>query len=260
MRRRFFGTSLLLIGLGVALGMLARTVFGPPESENPFPRRYSEPIRHDAEDVEEERPPVVDDMDLSMESKERTVGQASLTGGIVPPLLLPVRLQARVPGQVWTRVDYSPFEHDERAIFEPHGEQECASGCALSRHPTGRLTRARYDELIEQLAGGSNPESAAVWDELVYYGPQSREFLRLDSSGRLSAGTTARLARELARDHVHIQIRVVDETGSVRSWLPPTRIPLDRRHVFDMQTDGLPSLVTSGTVKRVGLDYLWVRL
>jgi hypothetical protein len=46
----------------------------------------------------------------------------------------------------------------------------------------------------------------------------------------------------------------------VRSWLDPTEVPFDRRHVFEMEASGVQPLVTSGTVKRVGLYHLWTRL
>jgi len=52
----------------------------------------------------------------------------------------------------------------------------------------------------------------------------------------------------------------LDEAGEVRSWLPATRVPLDRRHEFDMEVHDVQRLITSGTVKRVGLDHLWTRL
>jgi len=37
-------------------------------------------------------------------------------------------------------------------------------------------------------------------------------------------------------------------------------VPFDRRHVFEMKTNSLQPLVTSGTVKRVGLNHAWIRL
>ena len=37
-------------------------------------------------------------------------------------------------------------------------------------------------------------------------------------------------------------------------------VPLDRRHEFDMQVNNVQPLITSGTVKRVGLYHLWNRL
>lgn len=252
-----------MIGLGVALGVLARSVLGPPESENPFPRQYSEPIRFDAEDLDDADALRDEDLDLPIEPVEDPSDAAAVSGGVVPPLSLPVRIDVERSGQGWSRVDFSPFEHDERAIFEPHGSELCASGCALSRHPTRRLTRQRFDELIQQLSDSTDAaqsRESRVWDELVYYGAQSRAFLQAYPTRHLNAESVSRLRRELARDHVRIQIRVVDQQGEVRSWLRETRIPLDRRHVFDMETDGLQSLVTSGTVKRVGMDYLWVRL
>ena len=260
MRRRFFGTNILLVSVGIALGLLARSALGPPESENPFPRQYSEPIRFDVEDVDDADSFPDDDLELPSESTEKDSDEAAVWGGVVPPLLLPAGSNAVATGPSWSRIDFSPFEHDERAIFEPHGEQVCASGCALSRHPTRRLTRWRFEELMDRLSTARGEASYRVWDELVYYGAQSRQFLESYPLDRLRGESVSRLRRELARDHVRIQIRVVDQHGAVCSWLPETRIPLDRRHVFDMETDGLQSLVTSGTVKRVGMDHLWVRL
>ena len=65
---------------------------------------------------------------------------------------------------------------------------------------------------------------------------------------------------ELKKTHVLVSLRVLDESGAIRSKLTNVRVPLDRRHVFAMQNEGLQPLVTSGTVKRVGLDHLWTRL
>jgi len=59
---------------------------------------------------------------------------------------------------------------------------------------------------------------------------------------------------------VRISLRILDEAGRVRSRINGVRVPLDRRHVFEMENEGLQPLVTSGTVKRVGLDHLWTRL
>ena len=40
----------------------------------------------------------------------------------------------------------------------------------------------------------------------------------------------------------------------------PERVPLDRRHVFELTPADLQPLVASGTVKRVGLHHIWTRL
>ncbi|MEO8498964.1 MAG: hypothetical protein ABI614_28200, partial [Planctomycetota bacterium] len=71
---------------------------------------------------------------------------------------------------------------------------------------------------------------------------------------------TAVLKYELARDHAEIEIRVVDALERVRASLPATDVPLDRRHEFELDTYELQPMIASGTVKRVGRDFLWTRL
>lgn len=151
------------------------------------------------------------------------------------------------------------FAHDSRASFHPHGTQVCASGCATSNHPTETLTAARFHQLLEQYM--HEPlESSAALDALLYYGRQARDMLERDGAAPLDVPRAALLKRELARTHARVLVRVVDADNRIRAWLPATAVPLDRRHVFEMETSGVQPLVTSGTVKRVGLDYLWTRL
>jgi hypothetical protein len=97
-------------------------------------------------------------------------------------------------------------------------------------------------------------------DELIYFGNQTRQYIIDEGLDSLDQEHADFLTDQLRATHAIIQIRVVDEQGVIRTWLPKTRVPFDRRHVFDMEENNLQPLVTSGTVKRVGLDYLWVRL
>jgi hypothetical protein len=92
--------------------------------------------------------------------------------------------------------------------------------------------------------------------------PQKSRSLLIESEGfgPLDAERSRFLWNELARSHAHVSIRLVDEHGEIRSWLEPTEVPFDRRHVFNMKTRRVQPLVTSGTVKRVGLYHLWTRL
>jgi hypothetical protein len=149
--------------------------------------------------------------------------------------------------------------HDERAIFQPHGQQICASGCSASRHPTETLTRDHFLQLISELAIEPLDSTNNALEELVYFGPQTKAMIE-GGGFTIDRDRLEFLWHELAYTHVIVEIRVVDDQGVIRSWLPATRVPLDRRHVFDMQTQDLQPLVTSGTVKRVGLDHLWTRL
>jgi hypothetical protein len=153
-----------------------------------------------------------------------------------------------------------PFGHDPRAAFHAHGQQICASGCAASRHPTEKLTEARFHELIAHYAREPISDKSLALETLLYFGRQTREMLARVEALPLDARRARMLARELAITHARIAIRVVDQHGDIRTWLPSTSVPFDRRHVFDMEINNVQPLVTSGTVKRVGLYHLWTRL
>jgi len=166
---------------------------------------------------------------------------------LVPPIKLPQPAS-------------DPFDHDAAASFHPHGSEVCASGCAASRHPTQRLSRQRFCELLDQYGAEPASTSSRALDELLFYGAQTRGWLATSAAETLDASHRQFLAAQLKFTHVRIAIQLIDEQGNRRAWLPPTRVPLDRRHVFQMETQQLPHLVSSGTVKRVGLDRLWTRL
>ncbi len=175
--------------------------------------------------------------------------------------------------------------HASRAHFHPHGRDVCASGCALSNHPTDRLSRDKFQTLIKQYAAGPRDGSNLALETLLFYGPQTAAHLRFASAPSvrsvshnknqsaaplptlksgplktLSSEHRAFLEKELRRNTVRVEVRVVDEHGELRASLPSTAVPLDRRHVFDLDEHNLQPLSVSGTVKRVGLDHLWTRL
>jgi hypothetical protein len=149
---------------------------------------------------------------------------------------------------------------DDRAVFEPHGEQVCASGCAVSRHPTEELTTHQFHQLLNQFAEQPISEDSNALETLLFFGRQTSELIDKQGTGSLDPWRAEFLRAELLQAHAKISIRVVDENGTVRTSLPPTRVPLDRRHVFSMDVNNVQPLVTSGTVKRVGLYHLWTRL
>ena len=152
-------------------------------------------------------------------------------------------------------------QHSLRAHPHPHGETVCASGCALSRHPTPRLTAERFAELIRQLANA--PTDQRTIDELLYFGPQTRAKLLSDepiSSDVLTESVRQMLLSELRRTHASVEVRLVAESGRVLADLPEQLVPLDLRHEFDLQEHDIPPLLASGTVKRVGRYRLWSRL
>ena len=154
----------------------------------------------------------------------------------------------------------SDFSADPVAHFHAHGEEVCASGCAASRHPTKQLTRDHFHELLQQYASEPMDETSFALESLLYYGRQTLALLKEEGDYPLDPLRSGFLRDELKKTHAKVEIRVVDEHGEIRTWLPPTRVPLDRRHEFDMQVNNVQPLETSGTVKRVGLYHLWNRL
>ncbi len=152
------------------------------------------------------------------------------------------------------------FLHDRRATFHAHGDRMCASGCAASRHPTETLSREQFFALRQEMARGPLDETNRALETLLYYGRQSRDLLSREGFGPLGPLQGDFLWAELARTHARVSLRIVDESGQIRSKMHKTIVPLDRRHEFEMESHNLQPLITSGTVKRVGLDHLWTRL
>jgi hypothetical protein len=145
--------------------------------------------------------------------------------------------------------------------LEPHGEQLCASGCALSRHPTPELTEQKFLDLM--LAYSSEPmtEESPALEELLFFGVQTERFLRNSDEIALDPERLAFLQKELSRDKVVAEFRILDDTGTVRVGLPPTEVSLDRRYVFEpLNTQDFQPPEASGTVKRVGLNHVWQRI
>ena len=164
------------------------------------------------------------------------------------------------PDKTPTNVFSPEFRSDPRAHFHPHGKQVCASGCALSNHPTSKLDRAGFHSLLTRYAAEPMNEHGSALETLLFYGRQTREFLKRHGTRPLDKTRAEFLRRELTRTHALVSYRIVDEKGVVRCEMKQTRVPFDRRHVFQMDVKDLPPLVTSGTVKRVGLHHLWTRI
>ena len=238
MKLDFLGPRLTLIVAGIALGLLARWVLGVPEPENPDRREIDRALP--AAEETEFNLPLIRDGDSNRNNGDDQ-------GGLVPPLSLEYTVAA------------APHA-DPGALFEAHGHQWCASGCAASRHPTPYLRRAEYRELIQQYRDGPMTADNEALEALLFFGSQTRRWLDEEGVGDLDRSRESFLRHQLLTQRAIVEMRLVDQQGRVRSWLPATGVPLDRRHVFDMQTSDLQPLVTSGTVKRVGLGHVWVRM
>ena len=252
MRLQLLKSRLLLIFAGLFLGYLARLALGPPASETDDTNRFIRPLP-EASEVSTEP----DDLpEIPLERQ----GNAD---GLVPPIRLPGQrplLHVESTNQVTGLISNPAFDHDQSAEFEPHGELLCASGCAASRHPTEELKLPYFEQLLREFANQPLNENSPALEELLFYGPQTKSHIVSTGFGPLDKKRADLLWEQLKFSHARVSIRVVDEQGEVRTWLEKSRVPFDRRHVFEMETQNLQPLVTSGTVKRVGLNHLWVRL
>lgn len=246
MKLAFLLPRVTLILAGILLGLTARMVLGVPEPDQTLPREIKRELN---EDMKEE-----DVLDLPIIKDE----QEKVESGLVPPIQLPGQLPAK--GTLRVAQVQSDFGHDPNAIFHAHGEEVCASGCAASRHPTRTLSEEDYLQLIEEYKIEPIDQTNNALEALLYYGPQTKEYIQNIGYGDLDSERATFLWEQLKCTSAKISLRVVDQNGVTRSWLDATTVPFDRRHVFDMKTSELQPLVTSGTVKRVGLNHAWVRL
>lgn len=170
-------------------------------------------------------------------------------GGVVPPLDL-----SSYPSR-------DPNWQSPRARSEPHGHESCASGCAVSHHPTPRLTKDRSRALLAEYQQEPFDQESESLDALLYFGAQICFQLRNDSlRDLLDADHLTYLEHELSRDRAIVSIRLLDQDGKVRAELPATGVPQHVRQVFECDVYDLQPLVCSGTVKRVGKNHIWQRL
>ena len=238
-----------LVAVGIALGYLARLILGAPAEETGPTRQIDRPLPQKT-DVDPEE---VIDLPIIKPGEDEDV-----ESGMVPPIRLPGALPTI--GSQTIGSSTSNLTHDSGALFEPHGEQVCASGCAASRHPTQTLTRGHFERLLVACSYEPMDQTNNALEELIFFGPQSRAMIESHGVGRLDSERAEFLWGQLKYDKAKVSIRVLDKSGTVRTWIKPTIVPFDRRHVFDMKTNNVQPLVTSGTVKRVGLNHIWARL
>lgn len=243
-----------LVTVGVALGYLARLILGAPAEETGPTRQIDRPLPERTSVDHEE----VIDLPLIKLGEDEDV-----QSGLVPPIRLPGVLPtagSQGDGPPPHALSGDSLTHDPGALFEPHGRQICASGCAASRHPTKTLTREHFEDLLVACTYEPMDQTNNALEELMYFGRQARKMIESHGFGSLDSKRAEFLWDQLKRDKAKVSIRVVDKSGAVRTWAEPTSVPFDRRHVFDMKIDKLQPLVTSGTVKRVGLNHIWARL
>lgn len=143
-------------------------------------------------------------------------------------------------------------------------DEVCATGCAAASYETRKLSAAELDELaLAWAADPKSPQGERALDTLLFHtaSPEAAEANWVPNEVLLGHEGASFLMTEIGRGHALLELRLVDREGRVRLELPPTRMPLgQKQHVVAHETATLQPPEVSGTIKRVGLEHLWVRL
>ncbi len=144
----------------------------------------------------------------------------------------------------------SSFEASERASVG------CSSTCETDVQPI-----REEDWLVALDAWRSQPLGLASieLETLLFYGKESKNWLPVYGK-ELPVAHRRYLEKELARDQVAVEMRLIDENGEIRGTLAPPAFHLkEKQHLPFSETGTLGFFEASGKVKRVGVSHLWSR-
>lgn len=138
---------------------------------------------------------------------------------------------------------------------------DCVGSCsvALDEHPD--LSSTAYHDLLKRFGEQPGSGKSEALETLLFHHARTNELLLQHGTAELDPKRAALLTREAGRTHAWLDVRVIDQRGSERIRLKPTRVPLGiKQHLWPEDRVALQPVEVSGTVKRVGLDHLWTRL
>jgi hypothetical protein len=184
----------------------------------------------------------------------RALAIASLCAVLVAPSVLPFGVDAP------SRPD-TPSGPETIVEPDPDEPPTCATGCAAAQDTLPALTAFEYARLLELMRAEPLTGDNEALETLLFHGERTRELMEAHGTEELDEEQNAFLERELARDHVRLEVRLVTEDGRERAHLGPVRVPLgEKQHLHPENTTDLTPPEISGTVRRVGLNHLWTRL
>ncbi len=136
----------------------------------------------------------------------------------------------------------------------------CASSCTMDAAPAPPLTRDEFEGLLETWSTQALDEPTLALETLLFHGPETRAWLHAVGTGPLDAAHAAFLDRELDRDTVVVEMKMLDDRGRERGHALASGVGLaTKQHLTFTGTGSLGHLESGGKVKRVGLDHLWSR-
>ncbi len=143
-------------------------------------------------------------------------------------------------------------------LSAPAAAAGCSDACAPGDHV--ELSEGAFRAWLTSYAADPPEAPGLALETLLFHGAVTREMLDIHGYGALSAAHRDVLDRELARDQVRMEMRLIDEYGELRGHMGPREFPLiEKQHFYFSDTGSLGDFLTGGKVKRVGLAHLWTR-
>ena len=137
---------------------------------------------------------------------------------------------------------------------------DCVGSCSAVSDGPSAVGAAKLRGWLQEFRGQPMSGESQALEALLFHREAARAELESAEALALDPKRRALLERELTRDAAFLEVRVRDTSGRVRLRLAKTRVALDEKQHLALSNDLAQHVEYSGTVKRVGLDHLWVRL
>ena len=153
----------------------------------------------------------------------------------------------------------SVSETDKRAYTDSDLQQNCISTCSVQDDHYVEIPQNEWLAHLETWSKEPVGEPTLALETLLFYAEQSLSLLPTHED-KLDDFHVDFLYKELHRNQVHIEMRIIDENNLVRAKMESGDFTLrQKQHLPFKQTKTLGWLETAGKVKRVGLSHLWSR-
>lgn len=137
-----------------------------------------------------------------------------------------------------------------------------SGGCAFVPAPAQHdIPQRDLDGLLLEVAATPVGSDSLALDTLLFHDGEVRQRLAQPDAPLLPEAWSRALRHELEKRSATISLRVTDEQGKVRIFLPDTAMALGaKKHLELTQTDLGTPMNANGTIVRVGQRHLWFRM
>ncbi len=164
----------------------------------------------------------------------------------------------------------SESQADEQPYFEVvfdnpmpeaagEGKEKCTTSCSLAKHKIPDFTAYDFEKTLAAYAKQPASDASEELEKLLFYGIDTKEYLKEVGAADLPTEHLEFLRRELSRDHAIVELRMVDDDEVVRVTYGPTSVPLGAKQHLAPVGENLQAMEFNGTVMRTGVNYLWSR-